>query len=66
MFDQLNPSQITGTAVLLAVVVSMWRGWLIPGAIYQRAIADIELKDKVIDRLTVTLERLSRRNRNRE
>ena len=66
MFDQLNPSQLTGTAVLLAVVVSMWRGWLVPGSIYQRALMDIELKDKALDRLTITMERWSRRNRKQE
>lgn len=69
MFDQLDPSKLTASAVLLTVIVSMLRGWLVPGSIYKRALADIDLKDKLIDRLTITNERLSRarsNNRTRE
>lgn len=65
MFDQLDPSKLTASAVLLTVIVSMLRGWLVPGSIYKRALTDIDLKDRAIDRLTAAVDRLSRAKNNR-
>lgn len=66
MADQFSPGMLidivkalTVTGLLVGVVLLILKEQFVPGSIYRRAVADIELKDKVIDRLTLAVERLT-------
>lgn len=66
----MDPSQVTAietvaktlsvTGLLLAMIIILIRGSLVPRSIYQRSVEDNEFKDKQIDRLTLANERLAR------
>jgi hypothetical protein len=63
VLDQLDPSKLTLIGLLVAVIAALIKALLV---LYNRTVADIERKDKLIDSLSASVDRLSRTRRSRE
>ena len=63
MFENLDANSLTATSVLLAVVVSFWKGWIVPGVTHTRAIERIDRLDLMNETLIKSNERMTRKLR---
>ena len=59
----VDASNLTATSLLLAVVVSFWKGWIVAGVMHTRALERIDRLELMNETLVKSNERMTRKLR---